>query len=176
MKLNKKVGLIVIIVVIVAALASLSTIYFRQAGERGELNERLSRTEILLPNLMKQKKDLQDQLAQAQSSIDSSGARFPESIGSIEYGEYIFGIADRCGLTLASLSFPKPSAKTEGSVTYSVVSLSLPVSGALADIFEFIDIIRTDARFASTQVKSVNLDVAGGRATINVDIYGYKGT
>jgi len=174
MKLNKKVGLIVIIVVIVAALASLFTIYFRQAGERGELNERLSRAEVLLPNLVKQKEGLEDQLAQAQSSLDSSQAKFPQSVESIEYGEYIFEIADRCGLTLASLNFPKPSAKTEGSVTYSVVSLSLPVRGALADIFDFIDVLRTDKRFASTEVKSVNLNVEGGSATISVDIYGYK--
>lgn len=173
MKLNKKVGLI-IIVVIVAALASLFTIYFRQAGEKGDLQERLSRAEILLPNLVKQKENLQGQLAQAQSSVDSSGAKFPESVESIEYGEYIFEIADRCGLTLAFLNFPKPSARTEGSVTYSVVSLSLPVSGALADIFDFIDVLRTDKRFASTQVKLVNLNVGGGSATIAVDIYGYK--
>jgi hypothetical protein len=174
MKLNRKVGLIVIIVVIVAALASLFTIYFRQAGERGELNERLSRAEILLPNLVKQKEDLQAELAQAQSSLHSSQAKFPQSVESIEYGEYIFEIADKCDLTLASLNFPKPSDKKEGSVTYSVVSLSLPVRGDLADIFDFIDVLRTDKRFASTQVKSVNLNVGVGSATISVDIYGYK--
>jgi hypothetical protein len=174
MKLNKKVGLIVIIVVIVAALASLFTIYFRQAGERGELNERLSRAEVLLPNLVKQKEGLEDQLAQAQSSLDSSQAKFPQSVESIEYGEYIFEIADRCDLTLASLNFPKPTNKKIGSVTYSVVSLSLPVRGALADIFDFIDVLRTDKRFASTEVKSVNLNVEGGSAAISVDIYGYK--
>jgi len=62
-----------------------------------------------------------------------------------------------------------------GSVTYSVVSLSLPVSGTLENIFKFVDIIKTDPRFASTQVNSVNLNVGGGSATIAVDIYGYEG-
>lgn len=173
MKLNSKVGLIVIIVVIVAALAGLYTVYSRQAAERTQLNERLDSAQTFLPVLGAQKSDLEGQLASAQSSLDASRAQFPASVESIEYGEYIFELVETCNLQLASLSFPRPAARTVGSVTYYVVSLSLPVSGTLENIFKFIDLIKTDPRFASTQVKSVNL--AGGSATIAVDIYGYKG-
>jgi hypothetical protein len=64
-----------------------------------------------------------------------------------------------------------------GAVTYSVVSLTLPISGTLENIFQFVDAIRTDANFASTEVKSVNINMGskGTTATIAVDIYGYKG-
>jgi hypothetical protein len=175
MKLSSKVGLIVIIVVIVATLAGLYTVYSRQAAERNDLTERLESAQALSPVLTAQKNELENELAQAQSSLNSSQAQFPASIESIEYGEYIFELVERCNLQLASLTFPRPAARTVGSVTYSVVSLSLPVSGTLENIFKLIDLIKTDPRFASTQVNSVNLNVGGGSATIAVDIYGYKG-
>jgi hypothetical protein len=175
MKLSRKVLLIVIVIAIVAALAVLYSVYARQAAERSDLNERLSRAQTLLPGLVNNRENKEDELTQAESSLEAKKVKFPESVESIEYGEYIFEIVEDCDLTLATLNFPKPSAKTEGSVKYSVVSLSLPVSGALNDIFEFIDIIKADARFASTRVKTISLNVGGGSATISVDIYGYKG-
>jgi hypothetical protein len=175
MKLSKKVWLIVGVVILVAALISLYVVYSRQARERDALNDRLSEAQARLTVLNETAETLENQLAQAESLLNTSQAKFPESVESIEYGEYLFDIADDCNVNLASLSFPKPTAKQVGAVTYSVVSLSLPVSGTLDDIFEFIDTIRTDERFASADVKSVNIDVAGS-ATINLDIYGYKGT
>jgi len=174
MKISRKVWLILGAVIIVAALVSLYVIYSHQAGERNDLNAKLSRAQTLLPGLTTQKQDLENQLAQAESSLEPNKAKFPESVESIEYGEYLFEIADDCNVNLASLSFPKPTYRTIGAVTYSVVSLSLPVSGALTDIFNFIDTLRTDERFASADIKSVTTDVAGS-ATITLDIYGYKG-
>jgi hypothetical protein len=175
MKLSRKVLLIVIVIAIVAALAVLYSVYARQAAERGDLNERLSRAQTLLPGLVNNRENKEDELTQAESSLEAKKVKFPESVESIEYGEYIFEIVEDCDLTLATLNFPKPSAKTEGSVKYSVVSLSLPVKGEVDDIFDFIDTIKTDDRFASTQVKTISLNVEGGSATISVDIYGYKG-
>jgi len=175
MKLSSKVWLIVISVVLVAALAGLYTVYSRQAAERADLTERLEDAESLLPGLAVSKSDLEDQLASAQSSLSTSQAQYPQEIHSIEYGEHIFEIVEECNLRLASLNFPRPAGVKQGAVTYRVVSLTLPVSGALENIFKFIDIINTDPRFTSTRVKSVNLNVGGGSATIAVDIYGYKG-
>jgi type II secretory pathway pseudopilin PulG len=172
MKLGKKVWIIVGIGVIVVLLVFVFMTYFGQVREQRDLEDRLNAATARSVTLRAEKDDLGNQLSQAQSLLDISQAQYPQTIESIEYGEYIFEIAESCNLTLASLTFPKPTARTVGAVTYSVVSLSLPVSGALEDIFEFIDTIRTDPRFASTQVKSVNL--AGGSATIAVDIYGYR--
>jgi hypothetical protein len=176
MKITSKVGLIVAIVVIVVALVVLYTaLYLPQTAERDDLTQRLDTAQNRLPVLTAQKSDLEDELASAESSLDASEAKYPQEIHSIEYGEHIFEIVEECNLTLATLSFPRPAGVTQGSVTYRVVSLTLPVKGALENIFKFIDTINTDPRFASTRVKSVNLNVGGGSATIAVDIYGYKG-
>jgi type II secretory pathway pseudopilin PulG len=172
MKLSKKVWLIVGIGVIIVLLVIAFMTYFGQVREQQDLEDRLNAATARSVTLRAQKEDLGNQLSQAESLLDTSQVEYPQEIHSIEYGEYIFEIVEKCNLSLASLTFPKPAARTVGSVTYSVVSLSLPVSGALEDIFEFIETIKTDPRFASTQVKSVNL--SGGSATIAVDIYGYR--
>jgi len=176
MKISSKVWLIVIIVVIVAALIGLYTaVYLPQRAEQDDLIARRDRAQVLRSQLADSKSDLEDELASAQSSLSTSQAQYPQEIHSIEYGEHIFEIVEECNLQLTSLSFPRPAGVTQGSVTYRVVSRTLPVSGSLENIFKFIDIINTDPRFTSTRVKSVNLNVGGGSATIAVDIYGYKG-
>jgi hypothetical protein len=174
MRISKRVGLIIGAVILVVILVILFSTYSRQAGERNDLNARLSAAQTLVPILTNQKTDLENQLAQAQSSLDANKAKFPESVESIEYGEYLFEIADECNVDLNFLTFPKPTAITIGAVTYSVVSLSLPVSGELDNIFDFIEALGTDERFTSAEVTAVNINVAGS-ATINLNIYGYKG-
>jgi hypothetical protein len=173
MKIGRKALLVLGAVVIVAAIVVVGVLYSRQAGERAALNDRLDRARTLLPVLGASKNNLEDQLTSAQSLLEQTLVKFPESVESIEYGEYLYEIAADCNVDLNSLSFPRPAAATVGGVACSVISLSLPVSGTLENIFKFIDTIRTDDRFASTQVKSVNLNAAGS-ATIDVDIYGYK--
>ena len=162
MKSSKKVGLIIGAVIIVALLCVVFTIYFQQVRDRQDLNERLDSATALSVKLTADKEDLEDELAQAESLLDTSQAQYPQEVHSIEYGEHIFEIIDDCNLTLASLSFPKPSS--------TQVSLSLPLSGSVTDIFEFIDTINTDDRFASTRVNSVDLK-GGGGATISITIY-----
>jgi len=185
MKLSKKVWLIVEVIIIVAALASLFTIYSRQAGERGDLQDRLSRAETLVPKLTNNKKTAEDQLASATSLLNKNQAKFPESVESIEYGEDLFKIADDCNVELTSLHSSTPTGKKVGSVTYSVSSFGVVVEGNTDNILKFIDAIGTGIDYDlswsfqlpwSVDVNSINMEVAKSKATISLDIYGYKGT
>jgi len=184
MKLSKKVGLIIVSVVIVTALASLFSIYAGQASERGELQDRLSRTESLLPTLMKQKKDQQDQLADATSALDANKAEFPEVVESIEYGEDFFKIADDCNVDITRLNSSPPTGKNVGSIIYFVSSFVVVVEGDTDNILKFIDAIGTGIDYDlswsfqlpwSVDVKSVDMEVNKSKATISLDIYGYEG-
>jgi len=174
MRIGRKVWLILGAVIIVAALVILFTNYSRQAAERDDLNARLSGAQTLLPILANQKTDLENQLAQAESSLNANKAKFPELIESIEYGEYLFEIAGKSSVDLTSLTFPKPTYQTIGAVTYSFVSLQLPVSGTPDNIFDFIEALMADERFASAEVTSATLGLSGS-ATITLNIYGYNG-
>ncbi len=172
--LSKKVWLVLGVGVIVVLLVLLFMTYFQQVAEQQDLEGRLDIATARSDELDDDKQTLGNQLSEAESLLYTSQAQYPQEIESIEYGEYLFEIAEKCNLTLASLTFPRPGASTQGSVTYSVVSLGLPVSGALEDIFDFIDTIKTDPRFASTSVNSVTMSGGGGGATISITIYGYK--
>ena len=179
MKVSNKVGLIAVIVVVVIALAVLFTIYFRQVGERSELNDRLDTAQILLPGLAANKESLEDQLTQARSSLDISRVKFPESVESIEYDDDLFEIADDCNVDIISIVASMPTNKKVGAVTYSVAPFTVKVRGDVDDILDFIYAIRTGDDFQlpwSAEVTKVNIAIASGgtQATINLNIYGYK--
>jgi hypothetical protein len=190
MKLSKKVWLIVVIAIFAIVLGVLFSIYSGQARERNELNDKLSNAQTLLPGLVANREKLEDQLTQAESSLDKSQAKFPEVLESIEYGEDFFKIAygqnlysmaAGCGVELTGLTASQPTAKKVGTVTYSVSSFVVVVKGNINDTLDFIDGIGTRIDYKltwsfqlpwSVDVKSVNMGTGG--ATINLDIYGYK--
>jgi len=190
MKLSKKVWLIAVIVIFAIVLGVLFSIYSGQAGERNELNDKLSNAQTLLPGLVANREKLEDRLTQAKSSLDKSQAKFPEVLESIEYGEDFFKIAygknlysmaAGCGVELTGLTASQPTAKKVGAVTYSVSSFVVVVNGNINNTLDFIDAIGTGIDYKltwsfqlpwSVDVKSVNMGTGG--ATINLDIYGYK--
>jgi hypothetical protein len=176
MKIGRKALLVLGAVVIVAAIVVVGVLYFRQAGERSALNDKIDAADARWRVLNASQESLLEQLASAQLTLEESRSRVKlVSVESIECGEYLFDIADECNVALDTLVFPRPAVGAVGAVTYSVVSLTLPVTGTLENIFDFINTIRTDARFASTNVRSVNMNIGGSKATIILDIYGYKG-
>jgi hypothetical protein len=192
MKISRKVWLILGAVILVAALVSVCVVYFQQAGERNDLNDRLVSAQARLNVLTTQKQGLEDQLANAQSSLSTSRAQFPEVLESIEYGEDFFKIAygedlytmaAGCGVELTSLTASPPAGKTVGAVTYSVSSFVVVVNGDIDNILKFIDAIGTGIDYQlpwtfqlpwSVDMKSVSVTI-GGSTIISLDIYGYKG-
>jgi hypothetical protein len=180
-KIDKKVWLIIGIAILVIALVSLVRIYTQQVKEQEELRTSLAAQQTLLRNLTTNKEDLENKLDAAESLLNTSRVKFPESVESIEYGEDLFKIAEDCNLELTQLSPSMPGTKTGGAVTYSVASFGVQVQGDMEDILDFIYAIRTGDGFKlpwSAEVKSVSIDTggaAGPGATITLDIYGYKG-
>lgn len=182
MKLSKKVWLIIGIVVFVIVLAILFSIYSRLSAEREQLEDNLSAAHVLLPALTTQKGNLENQLAQAQSLLDSSRAKFPESVEIIEFGEDLFEIADDCNVEITRLTASPPTDQVAGGATYSVSSFTIGVEGNVDDILDFVDALRAGVDFQlpwSAELTTVRISYAGedtaGTATINLDIYAYKG-
>jgi len=183
MKLSKKVRLIIGIAIFVIILAVLFSTYSRQAGEREQLKNNLSVAQARLPALTVQKGDLEDRVAQAQSLLDSSRAKFPESVESIEYGEDLFKIADDCNVEITKLTASPPTDQEAGGATYSVSSFTVGVEGDVDDILDFVDALRAGVDFQlpwSAELTAVRISYAGeegatATTTINVDIYAYKG-
>ena len=191
MKLSKKIWMVVGVVILAAAIGIVFSIYFRDAREERELSERLSRAQTLLPGLIANRDKLEDDLTQAESLLGKSQAEFPEVVESIEYGEDFFKIAygqnlytmaAGCGVDLTSLTATKPTNKTVGIITYTISSFTVKVNGSTDNILKFIDAIGTGIDYEPTwsfqlpwsvDVKSITMD--SDSASINMDIYGYKG-
>jgi hypothetical protein len=195
LKIDNKIWLIIGIAIVIAALVGLVRIYKQQVNEQGQLTTSLATQEALLHMLTTEENDQQNKLNAAEALLDTSRAKFPESVESIEYGEDFFRIAygqdlyamaDGCGVELTSLTASKPTDKTGGAVTYSVSSFGVVVNGNIDDILKFIDAIGTGIDYKlpwsfqlpwSAEVNSVSIDMGdqGAVATISVDIYGYEG-
>jgi hypothetical protein len=180
MRLSKKVWLIVAIVIFAIVLGILFSIYSGQAGERNELKDRLNNAQILLPGLIDNKEELEDQLTQAESLLDRSQAEFPESVDSIEYDDDLFKIADDSNVNMTRVTSTKPANTKVGAVTYSISAYVVVVKGNVEDILDFIYTIRTGDDFQlpwSANVKDIKMAIDGGgsTATISLDIYGYRG-
>jgi len=176
MKPSKKVWIIVGIGIFAIVLGILFTVYFQQVGEREQLSDRLEAAEALLPGLEAVREELEDQLAQATSLLNKNQAEFPESVESIEYDDDLFEIADDCNVDITRLTASPPTSTKVGTVTYSVSSFVVVVVGDIDDILDFIYAIRTGDDFQLPWSAEVTrASIASGTATINLNIYGYKG-
>jgi len=192
MKLSRKVLLILGVIVLVGALVAVYMIYFQLAGEGNLLEDRLDTAQTLLPGLIASKSALESQLADAQSLLGESRAKFPSAPESIEYGEDFFRVAygqnlytmaEGAGVNLIKLTASQPADRKIGTVTYSVSSFVVTITGDLNNTLKFIDAIGTRINYKltwnfqlpwSVEVKSINRN-PGGTTTINLDIYGYRG-
>jgi uncharacterized protein YlxW (UPF0749 family) len=189
--INKKVWLIIGIVILVAALVFLVRMYTQQVQEQEQLRTNLATQQALLRTLTVTENDTQNRLNQAQSLLDASRAKFPQSVESIEYGEDFFktaygqnlyAMAGGCGVNLTGLTVSPPTDKTVGAVTYSVSSVVVTISGTIDDVYKFIDAIGTGIDYKLPwsfqlpwSVDVTEVDITGGDATINLNIYAYKG-
>jgi type II secretory pathway pseudopilin PulG len=178
-KISKKVLLIIGIVIFAIILGSLIRTYSQQAREQGQLSASLAAQQALATKFTADRVDWENKLAQAQSLLDTSQKKFPQSVECIEYGEDLFDIADDCNLELTSLTMSNPSSTKVGAVTYSVATFVVKVNGDVYNILDFIYAIRTGDDFElpwSAEVDGVNIGVGsqGVEASITLDIYAYQ--
>ena len=177
MKISKKALLIIGIFVFAIVLGFLISTYVQQAEDRAKVEAELAAQQAIATNLAADREDWEDKLAQAQSLLATSKAKFPNSVDSIEYDDDLFEIADDCNLDLTSLSMSKPTSKNIGAVTYSVAPCLVQVKGNVDDILDFLYAIRTGDDFNlpwSAYVKEVRINFGVQTlATISLDIYAY---
>jgi len=188
MRLSRTARLILGIGIFAVAFAGLYILYSQQSGEQELVKESLVRAQVVLPNLVGERKDLQDkltrwesELAAATLSLDKSQAKFPVSVESIEYSEKLFKIADGSKLQVMSLTASEPRDTKAGDITYAVTTFGVVVRGEVKDILGMVNAIVTSKDFTSATVEEVNISIpvrelpTETSATIRLVIYDYKG-
>ena len=182
MRLSKKVWLVAGIAVLAVVLGFLFMTYSQTAAEHRQLDDRLTLAqsrlrELPARELPAQKTDLQNQERRAESSLETSQDKFPQSVASIEYGDDLFNTADESKVRITRLTASSPVDRQVGTITYSVSSFMIVVKGDVKDMLDFVHALRTTGDFQlpwSAHVKEVKLNYKSTEALIGLDIYGYK--
>jgi hypothetical protein len=184
MKLSKTALLVLGIGIFVIAFAALFSISSGQKGEQAQLSDNLTAAQNLLPKLIAERQDLEDQLAQredevakAESALDKSEARYPKSVESIESDETLFLMADECDLRIIDLTASEPANQDEkeSDITYAVTTLEVMVRSTesppstagdfemyidefVDNVLEFIHVIATSEEFNIGTIELVSVD------------------
>ena len=189
MRLSKTAWFILGTGVFIIALIALLVFNSQQAGEQERLEENLSASQALLPQLTSEREalgnqltPLESQLSEATLSLSRSKAKFPDEVESIEYDEELFMSAQDCNLEIVSLTASEPHDRlVEDIVAYSITNFEVEVRGKVADMLAFINIITTGGYFTSATVELVNMSIPEPdkeeepTATIKLTIYSFEG-
>ncbi len=211
MKLTKTFWLILTIGVFVVAFAALYLIYLQQQRTQEPLDAALATAQTTLPKLTTERTnlentltELEDELVQAKSRLETAKALFPALVESIEVDELLFGFAHDWGLEIVRLTASEPGDETVPveaqdvqveDVAYVITSFTIEVKGQVSDILNFVSTIATDEDFTTATVRLVNIVIpellteeewqelsdedreekVSPLATINIVIYGYEG-
>jgi hypothetical protein len=184
MKLSKTALLVLGIGIFVIAFAALFSISSGQKGEQAKLSDNLTTAQNLLPKLIAERQDLEDQVAQwesevakAESALNESEARYPKSVESIEFDETLFLMADECDLRIIELNASEPADQDEkeADITYAVTTLEVMVRSkesppstagdfemyideTVDNMLELINVIATSEEFNISTVEIVDIE------------------
>jgi hypothetical protein len=178
MRLSRKVLVIIGFIVIGIVLGLMASNYFETAADHTALQEKLALAQTRIPALTAEKAELENDERQARSRLDAGRAKFPQAVESIEYGDDLFDLVVKSNVGITRLTASPPTNREVGGITYSVSSFGLAITGEVKDMLGFVDALRTARDFQlpwSAEVKSVTISYSGKQASINLDIYSYKG-
>ena len=184
MKLSKKSWLILIVGIAIAIFAGLWLARGQQVDEQEQLREELSIVVMRLNGLQgeeisSQQGELEKQLSQTISQLETAKAVLSQSTGSIAVSGALFDIAEAIGVEITEISSSGLSSDSLGGITCSVLPLTITVEGDVADIISFVGSLNHD--FTTGIVKSVEISIPETTseetvsANIQLHIYIFQG-
>lgn len=184
MKLSKKSWLILIVGIAIAIFAGLWLARGQQVDEQEQLHEELSIVAMRLNGLQgeeisSQQGELEKQLSQTISQLETAKAALSQSTGSIAVSGALFDIAEAIGVEITEISSSHLSSDSLGGITCSVLPLTITVEGDVADIISFVGSLNHD--FTTGIVKSVEISIPETTseetvsANIQLHIYIFQG-
>jgi len=185
LKLSKKSGFILIAGIAIAIFAGLWLARDQQVDEQEQLREELSIAAMKLENsqnneeISAQQVQLENQLSQTISQLETAKAALSQSAGSIRVSGTLFDIAEATGVEITEISSSQLSSDSLEGLTCSVLPLSVTVEGDVADIISFVGSLNHD--FTTGLVKSVEMNIPettceeAASANIRIHIYTFQG-
>ena len=184
MKISKTALLVLGVCVFLFGFVIIFMLSSGQTAEQALLSDSLATSQDLLPKLLAEKSELEDQLAQwdeelakATSELNSSEARYPKTVESIEYDEVLFKLAEDCDLLIIELTATGPSDEPikDSDIVYAVTTISVVVQdeesppstagdfevyidGLVDKVIDFIHLIVTTPDFSVATVTVAALE------------------
>ena len=163
MKFSRITWLILGVGIFAVGAVGIYLIYQEEIEAQDLLNESIAATEATLPQIIAQKTDLEDQLAQleddlaqAEAGFEEAVAEWPEDIQSIYYGDLLFYWAETLDLRVTSFTSSEPTTMVEDDISYEVTSFTVTVEADLAkDILRYLTLIELDDDFRTARIDSV---------------------
>jgi hypothetical protein len=184
LKLSKKSGLILVVGIAACVYVGLWLARSQQVDEQERLHEELVTAAMALDDfpvdeVSSQRVELEEQLSQAISQLETAKAALSQSTGSIDVSGHLFDIAEDVGVEITVVSSSHPSGGSLGGITCSVLPLTVTVEGDVADIISYVGRLNYD--FPTGIIKLVKMDIPETTcegvpsATIQLQIYTYQG-
>lgn len=185
MKLSKKSWLILIVGIAIAIFAGLWLARGQQVDEQEQLREELSIVAMRLENsqnneeISAQQAQLERQLSQTISQLETAKAALSQSAGSIRVSGTLFDIAEATGVEITEISSSGLSSDSLEGINFLALPLTITVEGDVADIISFVGSLNHD--FTTGIVKSVEISIPETTseetvsANIQLRIYTYQG-
>ncbi len=160
MKISRTSWLILVAGVFVVALASLGIAHAQQIEEQGQLDEELTVAEKRLTNLelkglSSQKMEMEKQLEQTVSELETIQDNINYPIESIQETDILFDIAEACDVTVTDMTSSALGGEQLASIDCSVITLTAKVEGDVADLIDFV--IKLNNDFTTGMIKSADI-------------------
>ena len=155
MKLSKTALTFLAIGILVVLAVSLLMAYFQEGQEQDRLSQELSAVQLLLAKqwvkfsseeFPSQQSELENQLALAESQINSAKANLHQSLESIEITDAFFEIAEANEVEIVEIgnveivetSPPGWTEEDTDEVSFSAMSLTVTIEGDVPNLVDFI--------------------------------------
>jgi len=186
LKLSRTSWLILSGGIFIVTIASLGIAHSQQLEEQDLLSDNLSVAEMRLSKLQtrelaSQREELEAQLSQAVSQLETAKDDMRQSIESIGVTDSLFEIAETCYVTVMDMSSSGITTEKLAGISYSVSALTVRVEGDVPNLIDFI--IKMNNNFTTGVVKSADIDIpettdegeASPSAHIRLMVYTYQG-
>lgn len=191
MKLGKTGYLFVIIGVVAAIFAGLWVMRSQQAQEQERLYEELSVAVVRLDNfnsdeLLSQQAELEQQLSQTLSQLETTKATVSQSAESISVSGTLFDTAELAGVEVTAISSAQQSVNNWQEIPCLVLPVTVTVEGDVPSLLSFIG--ELDHALATAVIRSAvitipettdeeesSAEIQPPSANIQLGIYSYQG-
>ena len=187
MKLSRTSWFILTTGVFIVSVGSLGFTHTQQLKEQEQQSDVLTVAEKRLSQLQNkdlslQQEELEEQLVQSRSELESAKEALRLSIESIEETDALFQIADASSVNITDMSSSSLGNDKLSDISLSNIALTVRAEGDLPNLIDFVIKLNTD--FTTGFIKSADMtipDKSGEEpqspsVSIQMVIYAYKGS